>query len=376
MTDHYQVLGVRRRATEAEIKAAFRALAREHHPDVAGPGSAARFVEIKEAYEVLSDPGRRNTYDAALTYTENILRQQQEAAARAASQSQRREYFQEAPREEPKTEKPKPASGGADILRLTTLFRSGRLKEAEEKAMDILAANPQQPVALAVVADIARMRGNLAVAQKYYALAAQYDPSSAIYVRRQQEMVEAMGQMAPPEKESTAVRTKPAEGGRPGALGFAAVIIFGAMVFAAAFRDQALRLPLVPAWGPSMLFSLAFSGLILGAMLSASNAVGRFRVTQGGTSTVAPGAVLALLAVLNFWLAALFYLVVGSIQRAMNESLLRLLGSVSVIVVLFGLAAFSRSLDMLWQTLLWGGNIVYLAAVAGWFVADALRPRA
>jgi molecular chaperone DnaJ len=62
--DYYEVLGVARNASEADIKRAFRALARELHPDVsAAPDADGRFREVAEAYEVLSDPDRRATYD-------------------------------------------------------------------------------------------------------------------------------------------------------------------------------------------------------------------------------------------------------------------------------------------------------------------------
>ena len=65
-TDYYELLGVDRGADQKEIKRAFRRIARELHPDVNkhDPEAEAKFKEVAEAYEVLSDPERRRTYDA------------------------------------------------------------------------------------------------------------------------------------------------------------------------------------------------------------------------------------------------------------------------------------------------------------------------
>ena len=63
--DYYSVLGLQKTATDKEIKQAFRKLARKYHPDV-NPGdkaAEARFKEINEANEVLSDPEKRKKYD-------------------------------------------------------------------------------------------------------------------------------------------------------------------------------------------------------------------------------------------------------------------------------------------------------------------------
>jgi len=64
--DYYELLGVERDASSAEIKRAFRRLARELHPDVNDhdPEAEEKFKAAAEAYEVLSDPERRRTYDA------------------------------------------------------------------------------------------------------------------------------------------------------------------------------------------------------------------------------------------------------------------------------------------------------------------------
>src|SRR5580704_15451514 len=70
--DLYVILGVEREATLADVKRAYKRLARRYHPDI-NPGdrmAAAHFRQIAEAYETLSDPDRRRRYDATGTAIE------------------------------------------------------------------------------------------------------------------------------------------------------------------------------------------------------------------------------------------------------------------------------------------------------------------
>src|ERR1700751_5618183 len=63
--DYYEVLGVKRDATDEQIRQAYRKLARKYHPEV-NPGDRVaedKFKELNEAYEVLSDPEKRRRYD-------------------------------------------------------------------------------------------------------------------------------------------------------------------------------------------------------------------------------------------------------------------------------------------------------------------------
>ena len=72
--DYYAVLGVKRGAAEDEIKKAYRRLARKYHPDV-NPGdksSEDKFKKVSEAYDILSDPKKKEVYDKYGSYSDNL----------------------------------------------------------------------------------------------------------------------------------------------------------------------------------------------------------------------------------------------------------------------------------------------------------------
>ncbi len=375
MQDHYKVLGVRRKATPAEIKAAFRELARQNHPDVAGEANKDQFIAIKEAYEVLSDPERRSSFDAALTYTETIARQREQAeAARAQSQGSRQQYFQTDPEPRKTAQAAEHRVTSADMLRMTTLFNQGRLREAETKANEILEIDPRSPLALAVIADLARTRGDIVKAAKYYGLAAQYAPENEIYLKRHTEMLDAMGKPADGAPRAAAKQTQPNQ--TP--LTVAAFLEIAMVVYVVLARETPALPMLAPisTWTISLISMLSLSGVVLGACLSASNALGRFSVANGSTiAKVPPGVALMFIALFNFWAAILIYLLIGLTQKAMNSSITKLASACAATVVLFACASLLKSPNAALQTLAWGGNLVYLGGILGWLAADSLKPR-
>src|ERR1700677_4505122 len=86
--DYYEILGVKKSASAAEIRKAFRKLARNYHPDV-NPGDKSAEEKIKalsEANDVLSDPKKRKIYDQVGFYSDNIDPATAEAYARGGGQ--------------------------------------------------------------------------------------------------------------------------------------------------------------------------------------------------------------------------------------------------------------------------------------------------
>src|SRR5689334_21595897 len=72
--DFYELLGVSRKASAKDIRAAFRKLARKYHPDL-NPGDKAaeeKFKQLQEAYDVLSDTKKRQMYDQYGFYSDNV----------------------------------------------------------------------------------------------------------------------------------------------------------------------------------------------------------------------------------------------------------------------------------------------------------------
>lgn len=346
---HYETLGVGPKASAAEIRSAYRKLVLPHHPDRSkAPDAAAKFTRITEAYQIVSDPEQRRLYDQSL-----VLEREREARA-----AQRAKVATEtAP-----TASPRPTRGHADLPRLAVLFSRGRFEEAEQLAYTILDSHPRESMAYAILGDIARARGEINHAANMYAHAAQMDPRNPLYQQRYEEM---LGRAAP---------------GVPAAVGATAqsraVLVAGSLcVVACCYIALARERPLGPI-GLSLgaLVMLFLSGVVTGAAYSIGNVVDRFQGFAGtSTGRVSPLLGLSLIALVFFWGAAALYGLIALTQRSFSPSMNRLIGATVVVIMMAFLAAqVSPMLNPL-SVLLWGGNLIYLGAIAGWATADALR---
>lgn len=366
------MLGVRRTATQEEIKAAFRALARKEHPDVSiAPDAHSRFQEITEAYETLFDPGKRETYNTALTYTETIQRQREEAeAARTRSEFYRNNPPPSEPTKKPhEKEKASEQVSGGELLKLSAMISQGQFKSAEILADSILRKDNRQPLAYAAKADIARHRGDLRAAAKFYALAAQYDPQSVIYQNRQVEMLEAIesGRTARNQKDESKINPVP--------LGVGLFLIIVMWAYTIILKEPTLTsIPLLSKWTVGLIVMLALSGVTMGAVFSASDVIERFQASQKSALTKrSPAMTLGMISVLCFWLATALYVMVGAMQQSFSASLSRVIGGVAVLTIFFSLGMWKNGNDAALQTLVFAGNVIYAGTILGWTAADSLR---
>lgn len=91
----YELLGVSSTASAAEIRSAYRRLARQHHPDTGG--AAADFAAITDAYDLLSDPARRARYDAAQRYGVRVPASGSRPASHAQRTARARAHYSRVP---------------------------------------------------------------------------------------------------------------------------------------------------------------------------------------------------------------------------------------------------------------------------------------
>jgi curved DNA-binding protein CbpA len=169
--DYYAILNLSPAADIEEIKQAFRRLARQFHPDVAGEGSRERFQQIHQAYQVLSDPEQRRRYDAQRQSAQRQSAQRQSPPSSPAAGERRVVIRSIGPSS---AEQPNPEGLKEGIARVKAAWRERKLPTAVAQAEALLKRFPNSSEAIHILALAYQRFGNHLIHEGRYQQAEAY----------------------------------------------------------------------------------------------------------------------------------------------------------------------------------------------------------
>ncbi len=358
---HYEVLGVAENSSPEDIRRAYRRLVMKLHPDRSGDTRTTdRFVRVTQAYEVLSDPVRRNNYDI-------VLRMKREQASRASTDSSRR---QEPTKTRVSTTRTSDAPDiSARIAEAAGLLAQGKFDRASAVAMSVLRMNPRTAMAHAILGDVARARQDLRTALEKYALAIQHDPQNQTFQRRYESLFQQLGEV---DRFGTVTQIR----GPSVALWGVAVLSGLMMSYVAIAREQPMSSgpQFIQTWTVGLIVMMFVNGVAIGATMSLTTIFDRWEtIARGSTGRLSTASVLSVVGLLNFWLAGFLYVLFGLAQRSFTYSMSRAFFVVAVLTASYSVMSALSPFISWDQTALWGGNILLLGTICGWAVADAFR---
>jgi hypothetical protein len=361
---YYEVLGLPRDATLAQIRRRYKQLVRKYHPDVAANKETAHrlFLQIKDAYESLNDPIRRRAYDASLTMER----------PRPSAGPYR-------PTSAPGAARPQGASPIARRLKdARWSFIQRRFNEAVSHCRAVLDIDPHNSAAFVMLGDICRAQGKANSAIKYYSYAVQYNPADRDTERKLNKL---MGKHTERPARASA-RVGPAQA----TMMTINLIWWGIATFlilliwvnpGTPIPWLKYYIPQVQHWSWNLVALVAAASAVIGMLLSINGLVSHpdeelvFESQGSGWAVVPTGIILLIGSGFFFWAAAGFYLVAGLLQSSLSRSVLIVFGAVTAVVLLASVlyAPAARR-----EVMLFGGNVSFLAMLFGWHVGSLFKP--
>lgn len=366
--NYYEILGVPRNATFAQIKRRYKQLVRKYHPDVATTDKATAhrlFIQIREAYEVLSDPSRRRAYDATLE-RQAAPTGSQRPSGTSQSSSTSSAYKS-------------PSSRVAQHIRdAQWAFIQRRFQEAINQCKAAIELDGRNARAYAILGDIYRIQGKPNSAVKYYSYALQYDPADR---ESEKKLMNLVGRRVNPEPRqfqsgshgpTTAMTINMVWWG----IAFFLIMLIGVHP-GKPIPWLAYYIPHISQWSWNLVGLIAASSAVVGMLLAINRLVGHpddelVLENTGGNWAVIPTGLILLIGSGFFFLgAAAFYLIVGLMQGSLSRSVVTVFAAVLGVVLL---SALMYEPGGRLQVLLFGGNISFLSMLFGWYIGWIFRP--
>ncbi len=352
--DLYAILGVRSEVGAAELRAAYRRLVREFHPDMAADKLAAheRLVQIVDAYKTLSEAEARAAYDRARRA------HQPTTAPRYSWQDELRRQ-----------------SHDALIVTAELFFIRGQSAEAIAQCRRLLHADPNNGTAYGVLGDFLRELGQRDEAMQCYTMAAQLVGDPRHRVLYQQKIDRLVKGEAEPETEVTPRPPLGALITRAGGLA-CVVSALGPISMLLTMSERA-----------SLWEGALPSGLLLGAavvsagLLSCGMTLLRWLGhadeeafvssfdTPGGGMTI--GAWLLVSSFISFYLAVAAYVAIVVLEEQVSWSVVKVFVASAALIATFAVLMDEQAA----RVALWGGNVVFPSMMFGWMIGSIGRPR-
>jgi hypothetical protein len=378
-----------------EIRKRFRELARKYHPDLHSdhPEYHEVFVRISQAYDVLSDSTRRARYDLDLRdkARRDAARASQSYGSAPTGQNGAHANGPRPNGARPNAAAQRPPAGSrarreADQRRVAVVrmmddarnaYSRGHLGEALRLCNEVLAIQ-KVGAAHELMGDIYQRQGRLEEAVSAYTIAAQMVPQNGLV-------------MAKLNRVAARIRTADRDydlprSGRPqrsnlagykmavASFGFALVVFL--IIWGSSLVQNGRFEPFIGGWSLTHVGLFAGAGFASGLILAAGAWIRPidqelFYTSLGTRRRSLPlGLMLTVAGALFFPLAIGAYVIFARLQEAVSSSILAVLGVTALVTLGFVFAA-ERTLM---QTLLFGGNFVWLSLLLGWFVGDLFRP--
>lgn len=392
---HYEILGLNPEAPPEQVKKRYRELARQYHPDLhpEHPEYHAVFLRINQAFEVLSDATRRATYDLDLRAEARRKTERQSGSFGAAAGPRAAGGNGAARRGTPgaaagagrettaRREAERRRQMAARLLdEARVSYSRGYLKQAQRLCEEAL-QSVHHGGAYDLLGDIYTRQGKLEQAMQNYALAAQLIPNNGLIMakfNRTEAQIRGKGL-----RGGTAPRANVRVLAPLARLSYkltvtslgAAIILF-LIFWWPSFRDASLEWPFITHWTVSQLAFTGLVGLLAGMVLASSAWLrpfeGELCPWLGNPRRVIPlNLILGLFATVFLPLAFVAYLSIGYVYGAFSSSVLLLFGTAAALACGFAFAAPPQAQT---ETLLFGGNLLFVTMLCGWFIGDIFRP--